>query len=80
MFRLIIWVVFMASCLITSQSVIADEPGSKKKPGVSAKSEFVLADDVKAALVPLFSTIAKADVSRSHRRVIVRNGLRWCRR
>ena len=45
-------------------SLVADEPDTRKKPEQTAKSEFVLAEDVKAALVPLFSTIAKADVSR----------------
>ena len=46
-----------------------DEAKQQAKPGSDAeeprKPEFVLTDDVRDALVPLFSSIAKADVSRA---------------
>jgi thiol-disulfide isomerase/thioredoxin len=64
MCRPIVYASFVLSCLVATASLFADEPSADKKPSRPAKSEFVLNDDVKAALVPLFSTIAKADVSR----------------
>jgi len=65
MLRIVVIPVAIATVwLFDSTSVMSDDSPEKQPQPPTSKPEFVLQDDVKAALVPLFSTIAKADVSR----------------
>ena len=64
MFRLFVCALLVTTSLMSAAPTIADEPtpGGDKKG--RRKSGFVLTKDVKETLIPLFSSIAKADVSR----------------
>ena len=64
MFRSVMHALLATASLVAAAASFADEPASGGEKNPPPKPEFVLAQDVKEALVPLFSTIAKADVSR----------------
>tara|TARA_R110002049_G_scaffold4601_5_gene32789 strand:+ start:1092955 stop:1094292 length:1338 start_codon:yes stop_codon:yes gene_type:complete len=64
MFCRVLLTSLIGSALFAGPFTSADEPDAAQPSAKRSESKFVLSNDVKQALVPLFSRIAKADVSR----------------